>query len=47
MVRYLGGGPLDDLLQLGLQPLHDGLDGLRDLLQLGQTLKITTPQVTL
>lgn len=35
VVCDLSGGPLDDLLQLGLQTLHDGLDGVGDLLQLG------------
>lgn len=35
VVCDLSGGPLDDLLQLGLQTLHDGFDGVGDLLQLG------------
>ena len=39
MVRYLSCGPLDNLLQLGLQPLHYGFNGLWKFLQFGQSLK--------
>lgn len=38
VVGDLRGGPLEDLLELGLQALHDGLHRLRNLLQLGQGL---------
>lgn len=38
MVCYLGCGPLDDLFQLRLQPLHYGFNGLWKFLQFGQSL---------